>query len=120
MPAHAVVPGGHADDGASQTITIPASARAITVSFFYAVFTRETNAAENDVMNVQLIAGNQTIALLHLSDITPVSTWTRFSATLPTTLAGQTVTLHFEDTTSGSQVTSFYIDTVSVQVVACT
>jgi hypothetical protein len=109
----------NSDDSADQTVTIPASATSINVSFYYAVFTRETSAAENDVMNVQLITDSQTIPLLHLSDNAPVSTWTRFSASLPTTLAGQTVTLHFEDMTNGTLISSFYIDTVSLSVVGC-
>jgi hypothetical protein len=109
----------NADDVASQAVTIPAGATSITVGFFYAIFTRETSGAENDVMNVQLVTDTQTIALAHLSDNAPVSTWTHFSATLPTTLAGQMVTLHFEDTSNGSQITSFYIDSVSLSVVSC-
>jgi len=108
-----------ADDVLSQLVVLPADAASMTVSFYYAIFTREVSAAENDVMDVQLIAGTQTIPLAHFSDNNPVGTWTRFSAPLPTSLAGQTATLQFHDTTNASLITSFYVDTVSVQAVAC-
>jgi len=109
----------NADDIATQSVVIPADATAITVSFYYAVFTRETGNAENDVMDVTVTAGAQTTTLAHFSNANPVTTWTRFSAPLPTTLAGQTVRLQFRALTNGNVITSFYIDTVAVQVVAC-
>jgi hypothetical protein len=108
-----------ADDVLSQSVVIPANAFSITVSFYYSIFTREVSAVENDVMDVQVIAGPQTIPLVHFSDNNPVETWTRFSAALPISLAGQTVTLQFHDTTNANLLTSFYVDTVSVQVVTC-
>ena len=111
--------GSRADDVLSQTIVLPANAASMTVSFYYAIFTQEVSAAESDVMDVQLIAGAQTISLAHFSDNSPVGTWTRFSAPLPASLAGQTVTLRFHDTTNATLITSFYVDTVSVRAVAC-
>jgi hypothetical protein len=107
------------DDMISQNIALPADPASMIVSFYYAIFTRETSGAENDVMDVQLIAGTETISLAHFSDNNPVGTWTRFSAPLPSNLAGQTVTLQFHGTTNANAITSFYVDTVSVQVVAC-
>jgi hypothetical protein len=108
-----------ADDILSQGILLPADAASMTLTFFYAIFTREVSAAENDVMDVQLLTGTQTVSLGHFSDNNPVGTWTRFSAPLPTSLAGQTVTLQFHDTTNATLLTSFYVDTVSVQAVVC-
>jgi hypothetical protein len=109
-----------ADDVLSQRVTIPASTTATTVTFFYAIITGENGAAENDVMDVQVIADTRTIALAHFSDNTPVADWTRFSALLPASLAGQTVTLEFHATSNpGNATTSFYVDTISVQVVGC-
>ncbi|HET6149854.1 MAG TPA: hypothetical protein VFH68_20105 [Polyangia bacterium] len=110
----------NADDVASQSVVIPADATSISVSFYYAVFTGKTGTAENDVMNVTVTSGAQTTTLAHFSNANPVTTWTRFSATLPPTLAGQTVRLQFRDLTNGNNaLTSFYIDTVALQVVAC-
>jgi hypothetical protein len=109
-----------ADDVLSQRVTIPASSTATTVTFFYAIITGENGAPENDVMDVQVIADTRTIALAHFSDNTPVANWTRFSALLPASLAGQTVTLEFHATSNaGNATTSFYVDTISVQVVGC-
>jgi hypothetical protein len=108
-----------ADDILSQSVVLPANAGAMSISFYYAIFTREVSPTENDVMDVQLIAGTQTISLAHLTDNDPVDTWTSFTAPLPTGLAGSTVTLQFHVTTNPSLLTSFYVDTVSVQAVVC-
>ena len=108
-----------ADDIVTQTVLLPAGATSMTISFDYAIFTNETTAVENDVMDVQLTAGTQTIALAHFSDNSPPGAWMHFSAPLPNSLAGQTVTLRFEDTTNATLLTSFYIDSVALQAVAC-
>ena len=47
-------------------------------------------------------------------------TWTRFAATLPLSLAGRTVQVGFEATTDRSKNTNFFVDTVALDVVACT
>jgi hypothetical protein len=113
--------GGYAraDDSISQNITFPASATSMTLTFFYAIVTRELGPIENDAMDVQIMAGAQTLSLAHFGNQNAVSAWTRFSAALPSSLAGQTVTLRFHGTTNPTATTSFYVDTVSVQVVTC-
>ena len=47
-------------------------------------------------------------------------TWTRFVATLPLSLAGKTVQVGFKAATDGTKNTNFFIDTVALDVVACT
>ena len=109
----------NADDIASQSVVIPADATSINVSFYYAIVTRENGTAANDVMDVTVTAGAQTTAVAHFSNANAVAAWTRFSAALPATLAGQTVRLQFRDLTNNNAITSFYVDTVALQVVAC-
>ena len=46
--------------------------------------------------------------------------WTRFVATLPLSLAGKTVQVGFEAMTDGTKNTNFFVDTVALDVVACT
>jgi hypothetical protein len=107
------------DDSITQNIALPASATSMTLVFYYAIVTRETGTTENDVMDVQIMAGAQTVSLAHFSNLDPVGTWTRFSMALPSSLAGQNVTLQFHGTTNANAISSFYVDTVSLQVVAC-
>jgi hypothetical protein len=91
----------------------------MTLSFYYAIVTREAGTVENDVMDVAVLVGAQTISLAHFSNLDAVDAWTRFSAPLPSTVAGRTVTLQFRGTTNATAITSFYVDTISLQVVAC-
>jgi len=109
-----------ADDRLSQDISIPADAASVTLSFYYAIVTKESSTTENDVVDVSVVTStSDVIALAHLSDNNATSTWTKFTAAVPTSLAGQTVTLLFHGVTNATVITSFYIDTASVQAVAC-
>jgi hypothetical protein len=107
------------DDILSQAIAIPADASILTFSFYYAIITAETSAAEVDVFDAQLVTATQTIALAHLSDNNASTPWVHVSALVPGSLAGQTVTLRLHGVTNGTRITSFYIDTVSLQAGAC-
>ena len=108
------------DDTLTQMIAIPADASALTFSFYYAIITAENSAAELDVFDAQLVTATQTIALAHLGDNNAAASWARVSVPLPAaSLAGQTVTLRLHALTNARLITSFYIDTVSLQAVAC-
>ena len=109
----------NADDIAAQSVTIPATATAINLSFFYAVVSRATGNNESDVMDVTVTAGTQTTTVAHFNNLTSADNFTTFTAALPATLAGQTVRLQFRDQTDGNAITSFYIDTVALRVVTC-
>jgi hypothetical protein len=114
--------GGYDDavDELSQTVTIPAGASQITLNFYYNVVTEETSRREYDTLDVFVVSpdGAKT-SVAHLSDETLTPTWTRFSVALPVTLAGRTVDIRFVTTTDISLVTSFFVDTVSLDVVGC-
>ncbi len=109
------------DDRLSQSIDIPASAAKLTFSFYYAIVTGKTGATEADTFDATLLAGTQVISLAHLSNVNATDTWTPVSVPVPTTLAGQTVTLQLRGVTNANanRFTSFYIDTMSLQEVAC-
>jgi len=109
----------NADDIAAQSVAIPAGATAINLSFFYAVVSRDTSNTEVDVMDVTVTAGAQTTAVAHFNNLTSAANLTRFTATLPVSLAGQTVRIQFRDQTNATGITSFYIDTVALQATTC-
>jgi len=110
-----------ASDELSQTVTIPAGAVSVSLAFSYTVFTEEAKkGGAFDFLNVEVRDPNGNVtALGQLSNNDAVSTWTRFGAMLPAALAGKTVDLHFRATTDASFVTSFYVDTVTLEAVGC-
>ena len=107
------------DDILTQSFLVPANAASVMLSFYYAIWSEESGGDESDVMDVQVLAGNQTILQIHFSDNDAVSSWNHVTAPLPANVAGQTLTLQFHAVTDGSLITSFYVDTVSLQAVAC-
>ncbi len=109
------------DDRLSQSIAIPAGATKLTFSLDYAIVTGKTGLTETDTFDAELLAGTQVISLAHLSNVNATDTWTPVSMPLPATLAGQTVTLQLRGVTNANnnRITSFYVDTLSLQAVAC-
>jgi hypothetical protein len=109
-----------ADDTIAQNLTIPARATSLTLSFYYAIFTAESpGGKEYDNLDVQLVLSDQTLTLAHLSDNDATDSWTPLTVTLPDGLGGRLATLQFHATTDASYVTSFYIDTTSLQAMVC-
>jgi hypothetical protein len=49
----------------------------------------------------------------------PTSTWTRFSISLPLSLAGRAIQLGFRTATDVNKNTNFFVDSVSLDVTAC-
>jgi len=122
-PSYVAWLGGYsnAQDDLSQMVTIPAGASSITLTFYYVIQTQENTAPIYDTLQVYTydpVSGKYT-AVATLNDNMAVATWTRFTASLPLTLAGQTFELGFQATTDGSKNTNFFVDTVSLDVTAC-
>jgi len=111
----------NAQDDLYQTVTIPAGATSITLTFYYAIFTQENASGEFDTMDAYTYdpVNNIYTAVATFSNATPASTWTRFSTSLPTSLAGQTFQVGFLATTDATKNTNFFVDSVSLDVVAC-
>ena len=112
----------NADDDLSQTITIPASASSITLSFYYVVQTQETTAGAFDTMDVYTydpaLAKYTVLATFNDNMATP--SWTRFSIILPPSMAGRTIKVGFQATSDMTKNTNFFVDSVALDVVACT
>jgi len=115
--------GGYANaqDDLYQSVTIPAGATAITLTFWYAIFTQENANGEYDTMDAYTYdpVSKTYNALATFSNATPASTWTRFSTDLPLSLAGQTFEVGFLATTNATKNTNFFVDTISLAVTAC-
>jgi len=112
----------NAQDDLSQMVTIPAGASAITLSFYYVIQTQETTAAVADTMDVYAYdAGMMKFTpVASFNDNMPTPSWTRFSISLPVSLAGRTIKIGFQSMTDNAKTTNFFVDSVALDVVACT
>ena len=103
-------------------MTIPAGATAITLSFYYVIDTQETTSIAADTMDVYTYdpaAMSKYTALATFNDNMATPIWTRFSITLPLSMAGRTIQVGFKALTDMSKNTNFFIDSVSLDVTAC-
>ena len=118
--------GGYANtqDDLSQVVNVPAGATSITLSFYYAISTAETLPSVVDVMDVYTYdpaaARYTSVATFNDNMTTPPGTWTRFSASLPLSLAGRPIKFGFQATSDVNKNTNFFVDSVSLDVIACT
>jgi len=112
----------NAEDDLSQSVTIPAGATAITLSFYYAISSQDMTASAYDTMDVYSYdsAAARYTPLATFNDNMTTSTWTRFSTSLPLSLAGRTIEIGFQSATDGNKNTNFFVDSVSLDVTACT
>jgi hypothetical protein len=112
----------NAQDDLSQTVTIPAGASAITLSFYYVIQSQETTAGVFDTMDVYTYdpAMAKFTALASFNDNMPTPSWTRFSISLPLSMAGRTIKIGFQSMTDNVKTTNFFVDSVALDVVACT
>jgi hypothetical protein len=110
-----------AQDDVFQTVTLPAGATAMTLSFFAFVGTDEYYAYPYDVMiaYVSDVGGGNPLTLVPLSNETVTLDWTRFTAAVPPTYAGRTVEFGFAAATDYDLNTFFLVDTATLNVTAC-
>jgi hypothetical protein len=122
-PSYVAFFGGYSNamDRLYQTVTVPAGARSVRLSFYYMVLTAETTPVAYDVLEAYTYETglDRTTVLTRFDDNTPVTTWTRFTTDLPASLAGQTFQLGFRVTTNSVYTTAFFIDSVSLDVIGC-
>jgi len=127
LQAHTVpnvlLEGGYAmaADDIFQTVTIPAGATAITLSFFAFVGTDESYPYAYDIMDAYVsdVGGVGAVPLVELTNATVTTTWTRFTAALPLSYAGRTLEIGFVTTTDDLYDTTFLVDTATLNVTAC-
>jgi hypothetical protein len=111
----------NAQDDLWQDVSIPAGASSITLSFYYAIATQENSPAIADSMTVYTYEPrtDRFTAVATFNDNMSTPVWTRFSVSLPVSLAGKSIQLGFQSTTDNARNTNFFVDTVSLDVVAC-
>jgi hypothetical protein len=124
-PSYVAWLGGYTSalDDLSQIVTVPAGATSISLTFYYAIFTAETTAGAHDTMDVYVYdsATSQYTPVATFSDDMATPVWTRFTITLPISLAGKTFTIGFRATTdANNKITNFFVDTASLDVAVCT
>lgn len=110
-------------DALDQTLAIPASTTAITLTGRYQVRTSETTANLDTLkVGIQPMTGTTYIGpTFDASNSTVAMTFTDFSVTLPAAmLAGQTVRVHLTSTSGNATgPTSFYVDTLLLNATYC-
>ncbi len=104
-----------------QDVTVPASATTVTVSGYYLVGTNETGSTVYDTFSLDIIQTNGTVIenVITLSNATNASTFTPFSKTLTTNIAGQTVRLRATSTNDDIFNTNFFLDSLSLKATHC-
>ncbi|WP_266159490.1 Ig-like domain-containing protein [Dyella silvatica] len=100
-----------------QKITIPASAKKVTLDFFLHIDTAETTTtATNDTLSAQVLdASNKYTTLATWSNLDASSGYVEHTVDL-SAYAGQTIQVNFYGKENSSKQTSFVIDDVSVKV----
>jgi hypothetical protein len=104
------------DESLAQTISVPAGARTVGLSYYAYISTQETTHAF-DFLTVELREpGGKTLQLIErLSDGDPAGVWRRSSFDL-SSYAGKTIELVFRASCGKIRPTEFFVDDVSVIV----
>ena len=108
------------DDSIGQSFTVPSNPSNITVSYWWYGDTTQTDQSCDDVFSVTLLdsSGNTIGQVQHACNTDASQNWQQVSFDVTSMLssyAGQSVTLVFLGTTSGSWATSaFFVDDVDV------
>ena len=112
--------GNDADDDLYQEITIPSGITTAELSFWWYVQTQE-QAHPNDFLSVTVrdTSNNILVVLTTFNDGSPELVWVQSTHNVAA-YAGQTVRIGFHATTDVSNLTSFFIDDVSLTVCADT
>jgi hypothetical protein len=109
-----------AEDDAYQTLTIPTGATAITLSFYYLIQTEEIGYAYDGMAAYISDAGTNILnPLVELTNLDQTTAWTKVTVQVPLTWAGRSVEVGFLTVGDGYYVTSFFVDTVSLNATAC-
>jgi hypothetical protein len=116
----AVADVGTASDQLFQDVTFPADATNFVVSGFFAVQTDEgTGVFDRFRLDITQVNGTQIENVLTLNNTTVAGSYTAFSKTLGSNLAGQTVRIRATSTHDDSLVTNFFLDSFSVRATFC-
>jgi len=102
-------------DSIAQTVTLPATATSITLTYWTNVQTAETSHSYDYLYTqVRNTSGSVLTSGTTLSDATATG-WVQRSVNL-TAYKGQTIQVYFKGTTDSSAVTKFFVDDVAITV----
>jgi hypothetical protein len=110
--------GGNGSSGTetvNQTVTIPSTATAATLSYWIRTDTAESGSTAYDTMRVQVVDGSTATTLRSFSNVGTNATYTQYSHSL-TAYKGKTVTIRFTMTEDSSLQTSFVVDDTALNV----
>lgn len=99
----------------NQSVTIPATATAATLSYWIRTDTAESGSTAYDTMRVQVVDGATVTTLRTFTNVGTNATYTQFSNAL-TAYKGKTVTIRFTMTEDSSLQTSFVVDDTALNV----
>lgn len=110
--------GGNGSSGTetvNQTVTVPSTATAATLSYWIRTDTAERGSTAYDTMRVQVVDGGTATTLRSFSNVGTNATYTQYSHNL-TAYKGKTVTIRFTMTEDSSLQTSFVVDDTALNV----
>ncbi|WP_374457087.1 M4 family metallopeptidase [Nocardioides sp.] len=107
--------GSSSTETINQSVTIPASATAATLSYWIRTDTSESGSTAYDNMRVQVVDGSTATTLRTFTNVGTNATYTQYSHNL-TAYKGKTVTIRFTMTEDSSLQTSFVVDDTALNV----
>jgi len=105
--------GATSTENVTQSVTVPSTAAAPTLSFWLRTDTAETGSTVYDTMKVQVVSGTTTTTLATYSNVGTNATYTQKSFSLAS-YKGKSVTVKFLMNEDSSAQTSFVVDDTSV------
>ena len=99
----------------NQSVTIPSTATAATLSYWIRTDTAESGTTVYDTMRVQVVDGSTATTLRTFTNVGTNATYTQYSHSL-TAYKGKTVTIRFTMTEDSSLQTSFVVDDTALNV----
>lgn len=99
----------------NQSVTIPSTATAATLSYWIRTDTAESGSTVYDSMRVQVVDGSTATTLRTFTNVGTNATYTQYSHSL-TAYKGKTVTVRFTMTEDSSLQTSFVVDDTALNV----
>ena len=107
--------GSSSTETVNQTVTVPSTATAATLSYWIRTDTAESGSTAYDTMRVQVVDGSTATTLRSFSNVGTNATYTQYSHNL-TAYKGKTVTIRFTMTEDSSLQTSFVVDDTALNV----